>query len=102
MPISLTQSELKLSAGQTLSGVLSETRELKVRQGRVWITITGVTDDYWLKPGETISLPAHMQIVIEADQHAAELIWLPVGASADTRSNDTIREKLAAYLLRRA
>lgn len=77
---------LQLRAGQTHSLVLSQAREIKVKQGQVWITITGVSDDYWLQAGDQMLLPAHMQVVIEADKQACELSWQTLHAVTDTAS----------------
>ncbi len=85
MLVCLNQEEIKLAPGQTISGVLKHSREIRVLQGRVWITIAGVTDDYWLESGASFSLPAHMLIVLEADAGPSRLGWLPAANSANCK-----------------
>ena len=58
-------------------------RELKVRQGRLWITATGragqTPPDLWLSAGEWVRLPAGCRVVIEAWPEAHfELLVPPV------------------------
>ncbi len=77
-------NSLQLRPGQTQSLVLNQAREITVKQGRAWITITGVSDDYWLQAGDQMLLPAHMQVVIEADRQPCELSWQTLHAVADT------------------
>lgn len=45
-------------------------RELRVLEGRVWITQQGLPDlpshDYWLQDGEALDLPSGAELVVEA------------------------------------
>jgi hypothetical protein len=34
----------------------------------VWLTIAGEDEDFWLSAGESVTVPAHRLVVIEADQ----------------------------------
>lgn len=63
-----TKSSLHIAAGATVSGMSSETETLQVITGRVWVTVEGDLDDYWLEAGESISVAAGRLIVIEADK----------------------------------
>lgn len=60
-------------------------RELKVRQGRLWITATAPAGqpsaDVWLSVDETVRLPAGCQVVMEAWPDARfELLVPPMAA----------------------
>jgi len=63
-----TKSSLHIAAGATVSGMSTETETLQVSAGRVWITVEGDLDDYWLQAGESITVDAGRLIVIEADK----------------------------------
>ncbi|UXH79019.1 DUF2917 domain-containing protein [Roseateles amylovorans] len=45
-------------------------RELRVLEGRVWITQQGAlqlpSDDYWLEAGDALDLPSGTELVVEA------------------------------------
>ncbi len=55
-----------LAAGQLLSGTTRESRKLHVVHGKVWLTVEGELDDYWLGTDESLLLPAGRHIVLEA------------------------------------
>lgn len=57
---------LFLPAGGIKSFVFTESMQLRVLRGHVWLTIAGVQEDYWMTGGEQIALPANRQIVVEA------------------------------------
>jgi hypothetical protein len=61
------KSSLCVRAGSTVSGISHQAETLQVASGRVWITIEGEPDDYWLSAGESLPVPANRLIVIEAD-----------------------------------
>ena len=63
-----TNSSLCIGAGTTVSGTSNQTEMLIVTSGKVWITVEGSSDDYWLQVGESISVEAGRLIVIEADK----------------------------------
>jgi hypothetical protein len=63
-----TKSSLCIAAGTTVSGISSQTETLQVTTGKVWITVEGVLDDYWLQAGESISVEPGRLIVIESDK----------------------------------
>jgi Protein of unknown function (DUF2917) len=41
--------------------------EFKVVSGRAWVTVEGEPDDWFIRPGESFSVPAGRSTVIEAD-----------------------------------
>ena len=71
------KSSLCIAAGATVSGISTEMETLQVTAGRVWITVEGELDDYWLDAGESISVAAGRLIVIEADK-ADSRVSLPL------------------------
>ena len=65
-----TDTSLLLPMGELLSWTPDRMLHLQVQSGRVWLTITGDPQDYWLRAGAQMQLPAGQKIVMEAD-HAA-------------------------------
>jgi quercetin dioxygenase-like cupin family protein len=63
-----TNSSLCIDAGTTVSGTSNQAEMLIVTSGKVWITVEGSKDDYWLQVGESITVEAGRLIVIEADK----------------------------------
>ncbi|MGM9482993.1 DUF2917 domain-containing protein [Roseateles sp. NT4] len=62
----------RLAPGQALTLAAARTpRRLVVMGGRVWLTISGGTDDHWLAAGEGLTLVAGQEAVVEA-WHDAE------------------------------
>ncbi|MBI3348610.1 MAG: DUF2917 domain-containing protein [Burkholderiales bacterium] len=41
-------------------------RRLVVTRGRLWLTVTGGTDDHWLQAGEGLTLATGQEVVVEA------------------------------------
>ena len=68
-----------IAAGATLSGNAEQARKIEVACGRVWLTIAGQKDDYWLSAGESMTIPANQLVVIEAEDKAS-LIELSAGS----------------------
>lgn len=62
-----TAHALTIGAGQTVSGVANSARVLRILSGRVWITVEGISNDYWLFAGDTFTLTPGALTVIEAD-----------------------------------
>jgi hypothetical protein len=63
-----TKSSLVIAAGATVSGISNQIETLQVTAGKVWITVEGSNEDYWLQAGESVSVAAGRLIVIEADK----------------------------------
>jgi hypothetical protein len=58
----------QLGAGQALTlAATRSARRLVVTQGRLWVTLTGGTEDHWLSVGDGLTLPAGAQAVAEAE-----------------------------------
>lgn len=64
----LFANSLNLQAGRAVSGVARKARKLRIASGRVWITVEGELNDYWLDAGATFCVPAGRLVVIEADK----------------------------------
>lgn len=62
-----TRKSLILQPGQVVSGIAGRSRALHVRQGRVWLTVEGVSHDYWLSAGDMFTALPGRLTVIEAD-----------------------------------
>lgn len=57
----------RLAPGQALMlAVMRGPRRLVVTRGRLWLTVTGGTDDHWLRAGEGLTLTAGQEVVVEA------------------------------------
>lgn len=62
-----TTKSLIIPAGQAVSGIAKEAQTLRVVSGRVWITIEGISQDYWLFTGDTLVVPPGQLAVVEAE-----------------------------------
>ena len=74
--ISAEQS-LSITPGKLVSLMLDQGRTIRIACGRVWVTIEGDVNDYWLCAGDTLALAAVRHIVIEADPAFSRIDWLP-------------------------
>lgn len=72
-----TTPSVTISAGQAVAGVASRTEMLRVRTGRVWITVEGIPHDYWLFAGDSFRVVPGRKIVIEADQADSRVDTVP-------------------------
>lgn len=68
-----TKQSLALEAGQTASGVAGKAQTLRILRGRVWITVAGVSHDYWLSAGESFPAIPGSLIVVEADRDGSRV-----------------------------
>jgi hypothetical protein len=66
-----TKQSHTIGAGQLVSGVAASAQTLRVVHGRVWITVAGRLEDYWLQAGATLEVPAGRLVVVAADQCAS-------------------------------
>ncbi len=57
----------RLAPGQALTlAAITAPRRLVVTSGRLWLTVSGGTDDHWLRAGEGLTLAAGQETVVEA------------------------------------
>lgn len=56
----------RLAPGQALTVAATRApRRLVVTSGRLWLTVSGGTDDHWLRAGEGLTVAAGQEIVAE-------------------------------------
>jgi hypothetical protein len=72
-----TNSSLNIQAGQAVSGIAANPHTLRINSGRVWITVEGIRQDYWLRAGDTFTVVPGRLIVIEADKIASRVDITP-------------------------
>jgi hypothetical protein len=67
-----------LAPGQALTlAAAGASRRLVVTSGRLWLTVSGGTDDHWLRAGEGLTLAAGQEAVVEAWPEAAFQLLQP-------------------------
>ena len=62
-----TNRQFDIEPGQTLSGVAQRAQTLRVKQGKVWLTVEGIKHDYWLSAGDSFTAIPGRLIVVQAD-----------------------------------
>src|SRR3954463_15648963 len=75
---------LTIPAGRAVSGAVQCAGAIHVVAGRVWLTVEGEQDDYWLSAGESIAVDAGRLVVLEADRVASRVV-LPAPAGLSQR-----------------
>ncbi|MBR7777939.1 DUF2917 domain-containing protein [Undibacterium rugosum] len=88
MTNNFANSSYTISAGKTLSGISAVDQKVKVVCGRVWLTIAGDEGDFWLAEGETLTIPAHRMVVLEADQQASMIELQMATSPAASRQSE--------------
>ena len=68
MTIKFANQAYSVALGAPLSACSETAQKIKITSGRVWLTIAGEDEDFWLSAGETVDVPANRLVVIEADQ----------------------------------
>lgn len=63
-----TKQSITMEAGEAVSGVAGRAQTLRILRGRVWLTVEGISHDYWLSAGDRFPAIPGRLIVIEADQ----------------------------------
>lgn len=67
----LANESLTIAAGQAMSVTAPVAQSLQIRRGRVWVTVAGQGDDYWLSAGQFLNVAANSHVVIEADKNSS-------------------------------
>lgn len=62
-----TKQYINIDAGDAVSGIANRARTLRILHGRVWLTVEGISHDYWLSEGDSFPVPPGLRIVLEAD-----------------------------------
>lgn len=57
-----------IEAGHAVSGIAQNPRILRILSGRVWITVEGISQDYWLAAGDMLTVAPGRLVVVEADK----------------------------------
>lgn len=74
MLVNFAMNQYSIGAGVTLSGRLKQERHIQVARGRIWLTIEGQAADYWLQAGQSMRLPAHLLLVMQAEQEESDIM----------------------------
>jgi hypothetical protein len=56
--------------GQAISGIAMRPHMLRIQRGRVWLTVEGISHDYFLSAGDTFTAIPGRLVVMEADREA--------------------------------
>lgn len=71
----------ELARGEALSlDIGPGPRELSVTEGRIWLTQSGVLEDVWLLPGQSVTLKSGARVVLEAWPEAQFQLLVPPAA----------------------
>lgn len=79
---------LILQPGQLISVSADVALTMQVDCGRVWVTIAGGKNDYWLFDGDTLALVAGRHVVIEAYKMCSRIDFLPPLQTGDLQSKE--------------
>ena len=74
MRILFTNSTLNIKDGMTVSGVSNRRENLSVLRGKLWLTVEGSADDYWLAAGDTFTVEPDKLVVIEAFRGDGQIV----------------------------
>lgn len=66
-----TNGTLSIPSGQAVSGTAVRAETLRIQRGQVWITVEGISQDYFLHAGDTFTAVPGRLIVLEANQDAS-------------------------------
>ncbi|MEO8599746.1 MAG: DUF2917 domain-containing protein [bacterium] len=69
---------LVLQPGQLVSVSADVALTMQIDCGRVWVTMEGDQNDYWLFNGDTLDLIAGRRVVIEANKLFSQIDFLPL------------------------
>lgn len=68
-----TKQSVTMEAGEAVSGIAGRAQKLHILRGRVWLTVEGVSHDYWLSAGARFPVIPGRLIVLEADQAGSQV-----------------------------
>ncbi|MFC3107570.1 DUF2917 domain-containing protein [Undibacterium arcticum] len=88
--VKLVKETLELKAGSVVALDLKAGQSLNVASGRLWLTRSGDSHDYWLRPGNQLVFGAATSVLAEADRDSRfelrstgaelDLSWLRIAA----------------------
>ncbi|MEN3292703.1 MAG: hypothetical protein V7642_1956 [Burkholderiales bacterium] len=90
-----TTRSLSIAAGHAVSGTAKEAQTLRVLSGRLWITVEGLSHDYWLFAGDTFTLTPGVMTVMEADGAAGTVELANAGKATGWRGFGAQLRRLA-------
>jgi len=62
-----TNPGLGIPASQAVSGIASRPQTLQIVSGCVWATVEGVSHDYWLSAGDSLTVTPGRLVVVESN-----------------------------------
>jgi hypothetical protein len=65
-----TNQPFSMHPGEAISGIAKRNETLRIASGRVWITVEGISHDYFLHAGDMFTAIPGRLTVLEADQDA--------------------------------
>jgi hypothetical protein len=89
-----TNNTLTIPAGQAVSGTAKRAETLRIQRGRVWITVEGISHDYFLHAGDSFTVVPGRLTVLEADDEASVELRRPEAG----RILKGIGQRIAAFL----
>lgn len=84
----VTHDFLVLQPGQLISVRADVALTMQVDCGRVWVTIEGDKNDYWLFNGDSLALIVGRHVVIEAYKMFSRIDFLPALRTGDRQSKE--------------
>lgn len=97
-----TKKLVRLDPGGVASGVSAQARILRINKGLAWVTIAGVSHDYWLSEGDALRLQPGRLVVVEAQTvGAAAQTGLEASLEAEHAWSARILQTMRAFLGRR-
>lgn len=86
----------RLATGQALTLAAARApRRLVVTSGRLWLTVSGGTNDHWLSAGEGLTLAAGEEVVVEGWPQAEFQLLQPMPKPAAAKPARGWRMNLA-------
>lgn len=89
----VANDSLVLLPGQLISVTSHTVQLMRIDCGRVWVTIAGDSDDYWLFGGDSLLLAAARHVVIEADKAFSRIDFLPSLQADDSTSRHAASDR---------
>lgn len=68
-----TTPALTIEPGQAVSGIARRNNTFRIVDGDVWITVEGVSHDYWLSAGDVFTAMPDRLVVVEAGHRASRI-----------------------------
>lgn len=72
--------QIRLADQELYSFQMPYSNLLQVQSGRVWLTVEGDAQDYWIGAGEQMQLPRGRKVVMEAAKGPARLVLTPLNS----------------------